>query len=125
MKSKAQSIIGGLISLYILLEYGKKAICILSEAIGCESIDGWGDSMIVIFIALLLLPTTLTIKNKIKSPTFWTLAIYTLLIVLSIPVGNKIKIPMISIASALLLNYLVTALIKAIKSKTVANKAQA
>jgi hypothetical protein len=125
LKNKAQSIIGGLISLYILLEYGKKAICILLGTTGCESVDGWGDSMIVILITLVLLPTTMTIKKKIESHTFWALSIYTLLIVLSIPIGNEIKIPMITIASVLLLTFLIIKLIKSSKSKTVANKAQA
>ena len=69
---------------------------------------------------MILIPATLTIKNKKEKPIFWALTVFTSLLIISIPLGNKGKFPIIVIASALLLAFLLVELLKILK-KTLAN----
>jgi asparagine N-glycosylation enzyme membrane subunit Stt3 len=121
LKNKAQAFLGGLVSLYILFEYGEQAFCILSQATGCGNADGWGNSILMVFISIILFPAILTIKDKKEKPIFWALTVFTSILIFSIPFGNKLKIPTIIIASALLLAFLFVELFKIFK-KTLANQ---
>ncbi|MBK0403755.1 hypothetical protein I5M27_12210 [Adhaeribacter sp. BT258] len=105
-KGLFQNLISGLIALFILLEYFSDALNIFSGNYFGKIVDGWGDSMIMIIFALILGINLFSYRKQKDKSLFKGMLMFSILLLLSIPLGNKIKLPVIFFSSLFYLIFL-------------------